>query len=163
MEFVAGAAVEFAITFSLCFPVVRIFDDAVRLTCEVGQTERKKGQYGGAVIYLMRKTATDIMHFGSIRAWKAEPMLCVPHTDIAPHYQHYMAGVFAMFKLDIPFTPTTQCRSQLPVLYSTKRHFIRVFGICAIVQQMLWTIQVTLPVSLTNRSMTPSIPSWQIY
>ena len=39
-------------------------------------------------------------------------------------------------------------------LYYTKRYFIRVFGICAIVQQILWTIYVILPVSLTNRSVT---------
>ena len=39
-------------------------------------------------------------------------------------------------------------------LHYTKRYFIRVLGICAIVQQMLWTIYVIIPVSLTNRSAT---------
>ena len=35
VKFVARAAVEFTITFFLCFSMVRIFDDVVRWTCEM--------------------------------------------------------------------------------------------------------------------------------
>ena len=44
--------------------------------------------------------------------------------------------------------------------YYSKNYFIHDFGICAILQQLLWSIYLVLPASLTIEAWLLSMPSW---